>query len=61
MGKLVKFGQFLLLINIVYCVAMMLFDAYQNDTYVFTSSYFFAAAFLAVFLVKLDKANSSVT
>lgn len=61
MGKLFKFGQFLLLINTLYCVEMMLFDAYQNDTYVFTSPYFFAAAFLAVFLDKLDKVYSSVT
>lgn len=52
--KLYRFGQGLIVVNIVYCWVMVMYFAAAKGEYVFTSKYFFAAALLALLYFKVQ-------
>ena len=53
-SKLYRFGQGLIIANIVYCWLMVMYCAAAKGEYVFTSKYFFAAALLALLYLKVQ-------
>lgn len=52
--KLYRFGQGLIVVNIVYCWVMVMYFAAAKGEYVFKSKYFFAAALLALLYFKVQ-------
>ncbi len=53
-SKLYRFGQALIVVNIVYCWVMVMYFAAAKGEYVFTSKYFFAAALLTLLYFKIQ-------
>lgn len=53
-SKLYRFGQLLILLNILYCSITMFYFALSRGDYIFTSEYFFATALLILLYCKID-------
>ncbi|GGF57571.1 hypothetical protein GCM10011338_07270 [Alteromonas lipolytica] len=53
-SRLFRFGQLLVLLNIIYCAVMMFYLALSRGDYIFTSKYFYAVALMTLLYCKLD-------